>query len=79
MTDRRVIAEYVETWDGAHKHPGFCVVRVVEQFGKPIRVERGRPCYIAEYPEMNDWSRVHKMAENNMKAMAFAPRRRRKK
>ena len=76
--DRRVIAEYVETWNGGHNYPGFCLVQVVEEVGKPIRVVRGRPRYIRDYPEMLDWQSIHMMATSNLRATALAKPRRRK-
>ena len=65
---QRVIAEYIETWDGGHGYPGFCVCKVVEEEGKPIRVVRGDPFYLRDYPQMRDWWTVHRMATSQLMA-----------
>lgn len=68
---KRIIAEYVETWDGGHGWPGFCVCQVVEEEGKPIRVERGRAMYLRDMPEMADWVDIFKRASSNLSARAW--------
>jgi hypothetical protein len=68
---RRVIAEYVETWSGAHGHPGFCVCRVIEEEGKPVRVERGKAMYLRHMPEMRDWVDIFDRADSNLRARAW--------
>jgi hypothetical protein len=79
VTTVRVIAEYVETWDGGHGYPGFCVCRVVEEDGKPVRVERGKPIYLREHPEMKDWWTVYQLAASNMRSLAWWKDKRKKK
>lgn len=69
--DRRVVAEYVETWDSGYGYPGFCVCQVVEEVGKPVRVERGKPIYLRDHPEAKDWVTVFDVAERNLRALAW--------
>ena len=67
----RVIAEYVETWDGGYGYPGFCVCRVIEEEGKPIRVERGKAMYLRHMPEMGDWVDIFNRAASNLRSRAW--------
>ena len=68
---RRVIGEYVETWGGAGYTPGFCVCQVIEEEGKPIRVERGKAVYLKDAPEMGDWMAIWERANSNLRARAW--------
>lgn len=70
MTER-ILAEYVETWDGGHGYPGFCVVRVIEEEGKPIRLERGKAMYLRHMPDMRDWWDVYQRAASNLRSRAW--------
>lgn len=76
---RRVIAEYVETWDGVNGYAGFCVCQVIEEEGKPIRVERGKALYLRDLPEMRDWFEIYNRADRNLRARAWYETQHRKK
>lgn len=69
--DRRVVAEYVETWDNSHNYAGFCVCQVVEEVGKPLRVERGKAVYLRDHPEARDWHELFVMAQRNLRSVAW--------
>jgi hypothetical protein len=68
---KRVIGEYVETWSGAHTVPGFCICRVIEEEGKPIRVQRSKAIYLKDAPEMGDWIAVFDRANSNLRSRAW--------
>ena len=69
--NRRVVAEFIETWDGGHNYPGFCLVQVVEEEGRPMRVVRGKAIYLRDHPELKDWWSIHDMAAKNLRAVAM--------
>lgn len=76
---KRVIAEYIETWNGGHGYPGFCVCQVVEEEGKPIRVERGKAMYLRDMPDMQDWVDIFNRAASNLRARAWYETRAKRK
>lgn len=69
--ETRILAEYVETWDGGHGYPGFCICRVIEEEGKPIRVERGKAIYLRNAPDMGDWVAIFDRATSNLRSRAW--------
>lgn len=68
---RRVLAEYIETWDGGHGYPGFCICQVIEDEGKPVRIKRGKAMYLRDMPEMGDWIEIFNRASSNLRARAW--------
>ena len=75
MTDRRVVASFIETWEG--RYSGFQLVEVVEELGKPMRLVRGKAQYLHQHPAMREWHAIHKMAAVQL-AVACLPKRKRK-
>lgn len=68
---QRIIAEYVETWDGVNGYAGFCVCQVIEEEGKPVRVHRGKALYLRDLPDMRDWFEIYNRSASNLKARAY--------